>query len=45
LRANKPGDKSKSANCLFSNCGDAVEFAHLVPSAQSHWWTINLMKR
>ncbi|KAH8650750.1 hypothetical protein BGZ61DRAFT_469186 [Ilyonectria robusta] len=45
LRAKGPGDKSKGANCLLSNCGDAVESAYLVPSAQSYWWTINLMKR
>ncbi|KAK7422449.1 hypothetical protein QQZ08_009501 [Neonectria magnoliae] len=45
LRAKGPGDKGKGVNCLLSNCGDAVESAHLVPSTQSHWWTINLMKR
>ncbi|KAH7309075.1 hypothetical protein B0I35DRAFT_360195 [Stachybotrys elegans] len=45
LRAEGRGDKSRSGNCLLSNCGDAVESAHLVPSTQSYWWTINLMKR
>jgi hypothetical protein len=41
----KRESQSGHGRCLFSNCGDVVEQAHLIPSQQSSWWTENLMKR
>ncbi|KAH8675215.1 hypothetical protein BGZ61DRAFT_555119 [Ilyonectria robusta] len=45
LFAEQETKQARSGHCSLSDCADAIETAHRVPTTQSHWWRINVMKQ
>ncbi|KAH6975849.1 hypothetical protein EDB80DRAFT_658503 [Ilyonectria destructans] len=45
LLAEQETKQARPGHCSLSDCADAIESAHLVPTTQSHWWRINVMKQ